>query len=175
MNFRKTAAAFALVAVTAIFLTGCTAKISFSGASIPASAQTFSVSAFPNNAPMVAPALSSTFFDALLERMERQTRLSQTREDGDLSFSGEITGYSSAPSMIGGSGTQEGATMNRLTITVKVQFVNAIEPQYNFNKSFSAYEDYPVSETLMQAEGNLIPLIVETLVNDIFYAAVANW
>lgn len=175
MNFRKTTSAFVLTVMAALFLTACTAKISFSGASIPAAAQTFSVSAFPNNAPMVAPSLSSTMYDMLLERMERQTRLSQTREEGDLSFSGEITGYSTAPSMIGGSGTQEGATMNRLTITVKVQFVNTIEPQYNFNKSFSAHEDYPVSETLMQAEDRLIPLIVETLVNDIFNAAVANW
>ena len=175
MNFRKIIPAFMLFAAIVVGMWGCTAKISFNGANIAAAAQTFSVGYFTNNAQMVAPILSSTLTDAMVERMERQTRLSRVNEDGDLSFEGEITGYTSAPSMIGGTGTQEGATMNRLTITVKVKFTNAIEPQYDFNKSFSAHSDYNVNTPLMQVEGTLIPEIVEILVNDIFNAAVANW
>ena len=177
-NFDKKNLAFvlALIVAMAAIMTSCVVKISLSGASISPQAKTFSVAYFPNNAQLVAPVLSQTMTDALVDRMERQTRLSRVRDEGDLSFEGEITGYTSAPSMIGGTGIGEGATMNRLTITVKVKFTNNIEPQFSYTaKTFSAYEDYPVSQTLQQVESTLIPQIVQTLVNDIFNAAVAQW
>jgi outer membrane lipopolysaccharide assembly protein LptE/RlpB len=155
-------------------LTGCQIKYSFNGANIPVEAKTFSVAYFPNNAQMVAPILSQTMTEALVERMERQTRLVQTNADegGDLAFEGEITGYDSRPSSVSGD---QVTTENRLTITVRVQFTNAQEPQYNYSKSFSAYAPYPTSQALQEAEGTLIPEIVEDLVNQIFNAAVANW
>lgn len=156
---------------------GCTMKYSFSGASIHVDARTFSVTQFPNNAQYVSPTLSSAMTDALIERMERQTRLSRVREGGDLSFEGEITSWTNVPSMVSANdgGIGAGATMNRLTITVKVQFSNALEPQYNYSRSFSAFADFPSTSSIMQEEGNLIPIIVEDLVNQIFNAAVANW
>lgn len=164
-----------LMGVTALM--GCKVKYSFSGASIHVDARTFSVAQFPNNAQYVSPTLSSAMTDALTERMERQTRLSRIREGGDLSFEGEITGWTNVPSMVSGNdgGIGAGATMNRLTITVKVQFNNVLEPQFNYNRSFSAFADFPSTSSIMQEEGNLIPEIVEDLVNQIFNAAVANW
>ncbi len=155
-----------------LVLGGCSIKYSFSGANIPVDAQTFSVAYFPNNAQMVAPVLSQTMTDALIERMERQTRLSQSVEDGDLSFEGEITGYDSRPSSVSG---EEYTTENRLTITVRVQFNNKLEPQYNYSKSFLAYQNYSTATPLQEAENTLIPEIVDELVTQIFNAALANW
>lgn len=171
MNFRKTTIS-GILALFCILACGCIVKYSFSGASIPADAKTFSVAYFPNNAQMVTPTLSQEFTDALIERMERQTRLVQVNEGGDLSFEGEITRYETRPSSVSGD---EYATQNRLTITVRVQFTNALEPQNNFNQSFSGYSDYPTSTPLQDAEGTMIPEIVEDLVNQIFNAAVAKW
>ena len=57
----------AVVVLCALSLGGCIffkGGYSLSGASIPAGAKTFSVAYFPNNAPMVAPILSSTLTDA---------------------------------------------------------------------------------------------------------------
>lgn len=161
-----------ILALMCVALAGCTIKYSFNGANIPVDAKTFSVAYFPNNAQMVAPVLSQTMTDALIERMERQTRLTQTAEEGDLTFEGEITGYDSRPSSVSG---EEYTTENRLTITVRVQFVNKLEPQYNYSKSFSAYQNYPTSTPLQEAENTLIPQIVDELVTQIFNAAVANW
>lgn len=161
-----------LFTLFAIVLAGCTIKYSFNGANIPVEAKTFSVAYFPNNAQMVAPVLSQTMTDALIERMERQTRLTQVTEEGDLSFEGEITGYDSRPSSVSG---EEYTTENRLTITVRVQFTNRLEPQFNYSKSFSAYQNYPTSTPLQEAENTLIPQIVDELVTQIFNAAVANW
>ena len=165
--------ALALVTTILTLLPSCTVKYSFSGASIPAAAQTVSIAYFPNNAAMVAPILSSTLTEALKDRFSRQTRLQQVSDGGDLAFEGEIVNYTSTTASVS---SQEYAVLNRLTITVRVRFTNAIEPQYNINnRTFSAFADYDSNKLLQEVEGALIPEIVEKLVDDIFNAAVSNW
>lgn len=160
--------------LTMLVLSGCTMKYSFTGASIPLAAKTFSVAYFPNNATMVAPILSSALTDALRERFERQTRLTQVNDGGDLALEGEITNYVSTSSSVT-SDNGGGAAQYRLTITVQVRFTNAIEPQWNFNKSFSRYADYDATKLLQEVEGSLIEEITSQLVDDIFNACVSNW
>ena len=164
------------VAVAALCLfVGCKVSYSLSGASIPANAQTVSIAYFPNNASMVAPVLSSTLTDALKDRFAKQTRLTEkTDGPGDLAFEGEIIGYVSQPAAIT-SNEDAPTAKNRLTIRVKVKFTNALDPQYNFEKTFQQFSEYPTTTYLQDAEPELIPEIVEMLVEDIFNAAVANW
>lgn len=151
---------------------GCSIGFSFTGASIPAEAKTVSIPTFPNNALMVTPTLSSAFTEAMQDRFSRQTRLTLVRENGDLNFEGEIVGFTSTPSSISGN---EYAQRNRLTISVRVRYTSVFEPQYNFDKTFSAFQDYDSSQLLQDAQNTLIPLIVEQLVDDIFNAALSNW
>ncbi len=171
MKFRKIGLV-ALLATMIITLGGCTVKYSFSGASIPLEAKTVSVPYFPNNAPMVAPSLSSTLTDALQDKFAKQTKLELVSTGGDLAFEGEITNYTSTPAAITAAET---AAMNRLTITVKVKFTNIYEPQNNYNKSFSAFAEYDATSLLQDIQDTLITEICEQLVLDIFNAAVANW
>ena len=165
-----------LFAVTAAaMLAGCgvSIKYSLSGASIPAGAETFSVAYFPNNAPMVAPILSSTLTDELVSKFARQTRLQQVSEGGDFAFEGEIIGYTSVTSSVS---SDDYALMNRLTITVRVTFTNAINEQDSWqNRTFSAFADYDSTRLLNEVEGELIPEIVDQLVTDIFQASASNW
>ena len=165
--------AMLLLTVSLSLIPSCTVKYSFSGASIPANAQTVSIAYFPNNAAMVAPILSSTLTEALKDRFSRQTRLQQVPDGGDLAFEGEIINYTSTTASVS---SQEYAVLNRLTITVRVRFTNAFEPQYNLNnRTFSAFADYDSSKLLQEVEGALIPEIVEQLVDNIFNASVSNW
>ena len=163
----------ALVAAT-MLLTGCgvAIKYSLSGASIPPDAKTFSVAYFPNNAAMVSPILSSTLTEALVDIFSRRTRLQQVEDGGDFAFEGEITNYTSTTSSVS---SNDYALLNRLSITVKVRFTNAIDESMSFNKSFSAYEDYDSTQLLTEVEGTLIPEIVDKLVTDIFMEAASNW
>ena len=147
-------------------------KYSLSGASIPPDAKTFSVAYFPNNAAMVSPILSSTLTEALVDIFSRRTRLQQVEDGGDFAFEGEIVGYSSTTSSVSSG---DYALQNRLTITVKVKFTNAIDDKMSFNKNFSAYADYDSTKLLNEVESELIPQIVEQLVTDIFQAAASNW
>ena len=147
-------------------------KYSLSGASIPPDAKTFSVAYFPNNAPMVAPILSATLTDELTQRFATRTSLVQVEEGGDFAFEGDIVGYSSTTSSVSSG---EYALQNRLTITVKVKFTNAIDDKMSFNKTFSSYADYDSTKLLNEVESELIPQIVEQIVTDIFQAAASNW
>lgn len=161
-----------LLCAAMALLTACTVKYSLSGASIPPDAKTFSVAYFPNNAPMVAPILSATMTDELTQRFASRTNLVQVEDGGDFAFEGEIVGYSSTTSSVSSG---DYALQNRLTITVKVKFTNAIDDKMSFNKNFSAYADYDSTKLLNEVESELIPQIVEQLVTDIFQAAASNW
>ena len=161
-----------LLCAAMALLTACTVKYSLSGASIPPDAKTFSVAYFPNNAPMVAPILSATMTDELTQRFASRTNLVQVEDGGDFAFEGEIVGYSSTTSSVSSG---DYALQNRLTITVKVKFTNAIDDKMSFNKNFSAYADYDSTRLLNEVESELIPQIVEQLVTDIFQAAASNW
>ena len=174
MNFKQLvrSAIITTLLCAATMLVGCTVKYSFSGASIPLEAKTVSIAYFPNNAPMVAPTLSSALTDALQDKFARQTKLQLVPTGGDLAFEGEITNYTSTPAAITANET---AAMNRLTITVKVKFSNIYEPQFDYNKSFSSFVEYDANQLLQDVQDSLITDIVDLLVQDIFNAAVANW
>ena len=58
---------------------------------------------------------------------------------------------------------------------VKITFTNRKYPEDDFEKSFSAYADYPSEQSLDQVEAELCEQIVEQLCEDILNATVANW
>lgn len=147
-------------------------RYSFTGASISPDVHTVSVAAFPNLAPLVNPTLSSTLTEALKDRFLRQTRLGIQEYDADFQFTGEIINYSVEATAIQSS---EQAALNRLSVTVRVRFVNTKEEAGSYDKTFTAYEDFSATTSVQQVEGQLVELIVEKLVEDIFNAAVANW
>ena len=50
-----------------------------------------------------------------------------------------------------------------------------MEPELDYDTSFSRYEDYDASQNLSDVENELIELILEDLVEDIFNRAFVNW
>lgn len=169
-NIKKIFPLILLVIVPTI--QGCKVSYTFTGASIPPEAKTFSVQLFQNLASIVNPTLSSYFTEELKNRFITQTSLNQVDDFGDFAFSGQITQYNVAPVAIQGN---EVAAQNRLTISVKVKFTNAIEPKQSFEKSFTQYENFNSTENFTSVESKLVQDIVEKLVDDIFNASAANW
>jgi outer membrane lipopolysaccharide assembly protein LptE/RlpB len=145
---------------------------SFTGASIPPEAKTISVLYFPNKATMVQPMLSKSITEALQDKFRSESSLSITQRNGDLAVEGEITGYDTQPIAIQGNQT---AALNRLTITVNVRFRNRFEEKANFESSFARYRDYPSSKSLSSAETDLLPGMIEELIQDIYNKCVVNW
>lgn len=156
-----------------LLLSSCTISYKFNGASINYNLiKTISVSDFPIRAALVYPPLSEVFTNSLKDAYTQQTALQMVDVNGDLQVEGEITGYDLSPQAVG---TDAYATMTRLTITVKVRFTNTKEPQYDFDRTFSAYQDFSSTQMFTDVQDGLIETITDELVDLIFNATVANW
>lgn len=172
MKIHKIILLLLTVVLTTAIYTACKVSYSFTGASIAANVKTFSVYYFPNRAKLVNPNLSQSFTDGLQEKLIQQTSLSQISDNGDLEFSGQITQYDVRPMNI-----QQGdlAALNRLTIGIKVKYVNNKDHEQDWEKSFTGYEDFESSSSLSDVEDSLVPDIIKKLTDDIFNASIANW
>lgn len=155
-----------------LFASGGCGTYSFTGASIPPGTETVSISFFENRASIIQPTLSAKFTEKLKDRFVSQTNLRLVNDNGDLQFDGYISDYQSRPVAIQGN---EQAALNRLTITVSVNFKNAKDPKQDFDSSFSRYVDYDSRKNLSAVEQELISEICQQLTEDIFNKAVINW
>jgi len=150
----------------------CTVNYTLSGASIAPEVETVSVQHFVNRAPLGVANMEQYITNELKDKFKSQTRLTTVNDAGDLNFEGEIVDFNTKPMAI----TQnEKAAQNRLTIAVRVKFTNEVEPKYNFDQTFSQYEDYDSDQDLASVEQELMEKIVEKLIEDIFNKSVVNW
>jgi hypothetical protein len=167
---------FASIMVLSAILNSCKIGYSFSGATLSPAVKTVFIDYFANRARVINPMLSQTFSEAMKDKFVNETGLSMDRDQGDLEFSGEITGYDVRPLSIQQSAQgQDFASMNRLTVTVKVVFTNNKDHEQDFNTTFSAYYDWESTRSLNEVESSAVEVIVEQLVDDIFNKSVANW
>ena len=162
----------ALGVVASLLWVSCRGGYSFTGASIPPNAKTISVAAFPNYATTVNPLLSQKLTDDLRNLYASQTSLNVINGDADLEVTGEITAYTTRAASLSAN---DEVSMNRLTITIKVRFVNNCDPDANFEQSFSRYRDYNAQLNFSSVESSLVEEIVSELCDDIFNKSVVNW
>jgi hypothetical protein len=152
-------------------LAACSVKYSPIGVDIPDDAKTICIKQFQNNASMVNLKLSNELTTQLRDKFQSNTRLSLVDSRGDLYLEGEITDYALSSIALGA----DVATMNRLTISVRIKYENQFDEEKNVEQTFSRYKDFDSKQTLQQVENELIPQICEELIDDIFAATVGNW
>jgi hypothetical protein len=160
-----------LMWMNVILLASCTVKYSAVGVDIPTEAKTINIKQFQNNASLINIRLSNEMTTKLKDKFRSSTRLSLVEGRADLSITGEITDYAVSAVSVGA----EKATMNRLTISVKISYENVFDEEKNINRSFSRYLDFSGSMSLSQVEDALTSDICDVLVDDIFAATVGNW
>lgn len=165
------AAAISLV-LTALIVHSC-GIYSFTGTSIQPEVKTVTINYFEYKALKVNPSLSNQMTEAMQDKFLKLTKLEQVEMEGDIEIIGAITGYDVKATAVTAN---ESVAQNRLTVTVKVSFVNRKFPEDNFDdKSFSAYQDFDAMQSLESVESTLCEDIVEQLCEDIFNATVAQW
>ena len=69
----------------------------------------------------------------------------------------------------------ETTALNRLSITIKVDFISRKNETENWNQTFMRYEDYESTKTLSQVEGDLLPKLSEQIADDIYQKLTQNW
>jgi outer membrane lipopolysaccharide assembly protein LptE/RlpB len=157
----------------AVLAAGACGIYSFSGTSIKPDVKTITINYVEYKAMKVNPSLSNDLTEAIRNQFRRMTNLEQVDMDGDLEITGQVTGYDVRASAVTAGDV---AAMNRLTVTVKVDFTNRKYPEEDFTgKSFSAYGDYESTTSLDAVESTLCAEIVDKIVEDIFNATVAQW
>lgn len=160
-----------VVLVLLIFTPSCI-NYSFTGA--PITAKTISIDFFANKARLVNPSLSQTLTDEMRDKFVNQTKLDLIPGEADLHLEGEVIDYDTRPIAIQGNET---AALNRLTIIVQVRFTNS-EPGKeldSFEQRFTGYEDYDATRSFSSVEDELVDIITNRIVTDVFNKAVVNW
>ncbi|MBQ9889377.1 MAG: LptE family protein [Bacteroidales bacterium] len=157
--------------ILVLLIQGC-GIYSFTGTSIQPDVKTVTINYFEYTALKVNPSLSNELTEALKERFRKMTRLEQVDLDGDLELTGTVIGYDVRATAIT---ADEVAAQNRLTVSVKLDFMNRLYPEDDFSKNFSAYADYDSTNSLDAVEATLCEEIIDKLIEDIFNATVANW
>jgi hypothetical protein len=148
----------------------------FTGTTI--AAETLSIQNFFNDADGGPPDLSQNFSDQLRDYFQTNTNLTLVQVNGELTMEGSVVGYRLsplAPTSSNDPDRGDAAALTRLTITVKVAYVNTLDPEFDFDKNFSFYADYDSDLDLTNVEETLIDEIFEQIILDIFNASVANW
>ncbi|MHB8259394.1 MAG: LptE family protein [Bacteroidia bacterium] len=160
-----------------LILNSCKVSYGFKGITIPPNAKTISVAMFQNQANLTAPVESQLLTQKLRDAVSSQTNLGLLKQGGDLRFEEcRITGYTSAPQSISSTPTVDQAALNRLTVTIKINFVNKLDETKSFtDREFMRYYDYPSAQNLTQVEPAALDQINRQLTEDIFNAAFNNW
>lgn len=166
---------YLLLVTCYLFLVSCKVNYGFKGITIPLGAKTISVAMFQNRANLTAPVEPQLLTQKLRDAVSTQTNLALLKNGGDLRFEEcAITNYVTVPQSIAAS--TDLAALNRLTVTIKINFVNKLDETKNFTeKEFSRYYDYPATQSLSQIESAALDQINRQLTEDIFNAAFNNW
>lgn len=180
-NLKSMIKQYFILAYLTIFLAGC-GVYSFTGANISPDIKTISIQTFYDEVGTGPPNLSQLFTEKIRDYYQQNTSLSIVTNEGDLQLEGSIVGYRLTPMAPRASGSQnfentDIAALQRLTITVKVTYLNTQDDSYDFEgQNFSFYQDYdPEKEDFNSIEATLVEEIYDAIVLDIFNASVANW
>jgi len=163
---------FVLFILFGVILQSC---YSFKGVSIPADVKTFYVRQVRlNPSVQLAPADSpERFMEQFREKIRTQaSRLKWDETDPHIEFDCEISGY-----RVTNEGNQQGneVSLNKLTISVKVEYINNNDEEENWNKTFSFGIPFDPSEDLQEVEDGYILDIFEQISENIFNDAFTNW
>ncbi|MDE6098050.1 MAG: hypothetical protein K2L80_01040 [Muribaculaceae bacterium] len=152
---------------------GCIPRFTLNGSAIDYTVyKTIHVSDFPIRAALVYPPLQQTFENELLDYITRNTRLQTTDGAADMQLEGEITGYSLSPQAV----TEDAyASKTRLTITVRVKYLDNKADGKDVDQTFSAYRDFDASMMLTDVQDELCQEISKELVELIFNATLGDW
>lgn len=152
----------------------CRISYGFRGTSIDYSIyKTIDIRDFQNQASLVYPPLAQTFNEHLKDVFTRNTRLQLVNNQvANMELEGEITRYDLTPMAVQDNAL---AAQTRLTMAVRIRFIDNINSANDREETFSAYRDFDSSEMLDAVQDELIEQLNKDIVDQIFNATMSNW
>lgn len=153
----------------------CEGCYSFKGISIPPSITTFYIDQFQNGAFNAPPDINIQFTEGLRDIVLNNSRLSYDEVSPDIEFHGSVRSF-----LVSSVAPQEtdlgvGSALNRLQISVEVEYINNQNEDDNWKQSFSFFQDYESTNDLNNVQDELIEAIFDQILQDIFNKAFTNW
>lgn len=166
-NYKLTGSFLCLLVLLAA--TGC---YTFKGYSISPEIETFFVEQFENKAFNAPPNINQTFSESFKLKINRESRLVLDSRNPDILFSGAITRYT-----VTSVSPEPGETtaLQRLDVTVEVEYTNTRDLEDQWKQSFSFFADFLPDQNLLDVQDQLIETIFIQIQEDIFNKAFANW
>lgn len=160
--------------ILTFFLSSCTVSYKFNGASVDYSKiKSIDIRDFQNQATRVYPPLTQVFNEKLRDTFTRNTKLIVlNNKPADLELEGEITRYDLTPMAVQANAY---ASQTRLTMAVRIRYINNVNPNEDKEETFSSYQDFDSDKLLDNVQDELIDLMVKDIVNQIFNATLSNW
>lgn len=153
--------------------------IHYSLSGVSTTATNISIEQFFNNSDLAPANLGAEFTNRLKDYFIQNSNLSIVAENGELTLEGVITDYRLSPIAPTASGSNlrvDQAALTRLTISVKVNYVDSVEPKNSFkDRTFSFYQDFENQLDFQSVQQNLEKKIFDQILIDIFNATIANW
>ena len=164
--------------IGAMFVSGC---IHYSFTGVSTTATTVSIDQFFNNSDLAPANIGATFTNSLKDYYIQNSSLKVVQENGELTVEGVISDYRLNPiaptANTPNANTRiNPAALTRLTIAVKVNYVDSKKPENSFkDKTFSFYQDFDNNLNFQTIQEDLEKKIFDQILLDIFNATVANW
>lgn len=145
---------------------------SFKGISIPSEVNTFAMDPVVDqsyNAPATYPVV---FSEAMITKIRKESKLTLNNQNPDVIFKCKVTQF-----LVNSQAPQPGvqSAINRLNVTIEVEYVSKIDEKQNWKSAFSRYQDFDAKENFSSVQQKLISDINLILVDDIFNKAFTNW
>ncbi len=174
MTNNPTMARKLLISLMVMLIAQACISYKFNGAALDYNKyKTVSFAQFPIRAALVYPPLQQVFQNKLQDVVDQQTRLTQVdNPNSDLRFEGEITTYNLSPQAVGDNAY---ATRTRLTIGVRVKYIDNVNSALSNDINVSAYRDFDSNQLLIDVQDQLCEEISTELVDLIFNQTLGNW
>lgn len=154
-----------------LFISCKSINYSMTDGSVDERIKTFSVNTFQSSAANAPASYGQLFTEDLKDQLLTQTRLELVSNKGDVRFEGNVVSYNVQPIAVSG----DNAAQNRLTISISVKFVNMIDPEKNYQSSFTRFSDFDSSSDLAAEEARLLEDINQQITLDIFNKSFGDW
>lgn len=165
-----------LFCILNLSFTGCGIYKFTEASPVPPNVKTIKINFIENRAPYVNPQFSPNLTDRLKQKINNQTRLSQTNDDAaHWNLSGQITDYSISTAGITSTNGKTQTTINRLNVTVSITLTKQIENKEPETFTVTRQFDFPANQSIQQAEAVLLDEMVRNITDEIFNHIFSNW
>lgn len=138
--------------------------------------KTFNIDQFGVKAPNAPPIIGQQFSEQLKTRVLNNTKLAYVQEerDGDVLFSGDITGYvieALAPQ------ADQSVALQRLSIQISIQYKTppVKDGSQDWVQTFNRFANFSAEQDLASVEDQLITEIYDQIMDDVFNKAFSGW